>query len=229
MRALQVSAFMNFQKNMRTVLPLPFYASTGCASQILTFGACGTVIALPGFDLHEWLTVIGKEKGQILSVAPSLCLALLAADTSKYDLSSVTQVLSTGAAASPEMLQTLKKKLNLQAAYSMYGMTETLGRIFRTAPVPICWPHAQIRIVDDKGETVPIGVAGEIQVIGPSLCSGYLNDPEITAKAFTADGWLKTGDVGHFDNEWVLQITGRIKDLIIRGGTNIWPAGSVTL
>ncbi|KAH3744297.1 4-coumarate--CoA ligase [Pelomyxa schiedti] len=224
LNVIRHSIIVSFQGKARIMLPLPFYASTGTLTQLFTFFCGGTLVCTETFDLHEWLELASREHCNSLTVAPSLLLELLAGDYS-YDLSNVKYVISTGASASQDMLSRAQKKFDLAAAFSVYGMTETAGRVARSIVPFQVWPYMKVRIADTtSGTVVATGLSGEIQVQGPTVFAGYLGEPELTARAFTSDGWLKTGDIGHFDDKMFLHITGRIKEMINRGGMKVWPA-----
>jgi len=151
----------------------------------------------------------------------------------RYDLSHIKQLASAGAVASPQLIARLSQRFPKATIISVFGMTETVGMISLTSPTAVIYAHSQVRIVsttelDEDGNMrlLKLGESGEIQVKGPCVFCGYLGDKEGTEGAFTKDGWLRTGDLGHFVPKTAeLRITGRLKDVIIRGGAKIWPAG----
>jgi len=156
-----------------------------------------------------------------------MLLAILAfPDKDKYDVSSMDNITSAGAVATPDLLERAKEHFGLLVCRSSYGMTEMVARIYcinnksygPSSPIP----HTTLKIVDDQGNIVKRGIPGEIHAYSPYMMKGYLGIPK--EQTFTKDGFFPTGDVGVIDEKGELAVTGRIKDLIIRGGSNIWPA-----
>ncbi|KAL5317012.1 hypothetical protein ACEPPN_016065 [Leptodophora sp. 'Broadleaf-Isolate-01'] len=157
-------------------------------------------------------------------------------DTS-MDLSSLRTGIAAGSSVPRKMMADLREKMNLKEITSTYGMTETSPGSFmsytddpvekRLTTVGKILPHTKAKVVDSRGETVPIGTRGELLVSGFQLQTGYWRNPKQTAEAMQADTdgfiWMKTGDEAMFDSEGYCSITGRIKDMVIRGGENIFP------
>ena len=150
-------------------------------------------------------------------------------DLGKYDLSSLRKMHSAGGASHPDLVKDVISKLNMKF-YNGYGGTEGMTCITRTVDDynTICctvgrptFPHDHYKVVDVFGIEVPPGQQGELLVKGPCVFSGYLNDPEENAKAFDQDGYFKTGDLAIVDKKGYISLTGRIKEMINRGGESI--------
>lgn len=130
-------------------------------------------------------------------------------------------------------MKAVTSKMHMEGVTIIYGMTETSPVSFqsnmddpiekRVSTVGRIHPHVEVKIVDADGETVPIGEQGEIVTRGYSVMSGYWEDPERTAESIKAEGWMHTGDLGTIDSDGYCNITGRIKDMILRGGENVYP------
>jgi fatty-acyl-CoA synthase len=192
------------------------------------------VIPAPGFDPALTLKAVADERCTSLYGVPTMFIAEWALpDFESYDLASVRTGIMAGSPCPAEMM----KKLIASGVEEMticYGMTETspvstqtrtddsfevkVGTVGRVAP------HVEIKIVDPvSGDPVPRGEPGEFCTRGYSVMLGYWQDPEKTAEAIDADGWMHTGDLGVMDDDGNVSITGRIKDMVIRGGENVYP------
>jgi fatty-acyl-CoA synthase len=151
----------------------------------------------------------------------------------EFDLSSLRTGLMGGAPCPAEVMKQVQTRMHMHEVGIICGMTETspvstqteaddpLER--RVATVGRVHPHVEVRIIDDEGETVATGERGELCTRGYSVMKGYWNDPDKTAEAIDADGWMHTGDLATMDDEGYVNIVGRLKDMIIRGGENIYP------
>jgi acyl-CoA synthetase (AMP-forming)/AMP-acid ligase II len=170
----------------------------------------------------------------VLPGPPTLYTSLLDhPDRARRDLSSL-RVGVTGAADIPvELIRRVREELPFERVLTGYGLTEA-GTVTGCRPdddfehiattVGVAWPGFEVRIVTDAGEDAPTGEPGEVAVRGETVTRGYLDDPEATASAIDADGWLHTGDLGTLDADGYLRIVGRIKDMFIVGGFNAYPA-----
>jgi long-chain acyl-CoA synthetase len=176
------------------------------------------------------LPMIQKYRPTIMSAVPTIYNVMSRlAKTQEFDLSSIRS-FATGAAPMPENTHLEAQRSLKQPIVAGYGLTEaTCASAVSDARDPIKWnsvgsplPYTVIRIVDENGVDVPFGEVGEIFIAGPTVMKGYYKDPEATAEVLR-DGWLHTGDLGRFDEEGYLYIVGRVKDMIIRGGQNIYP------
>jgi 2,3-dihydroxybenzoate-AMP ligase len=177
---------------------------------------------------------IQKEKITYMPTVPSLVRRIIQSPEFKnYDLSSLKKISAGGEPSTPELIRDVYDKLNNCTYINEFGMTE--GLICRTSLTDdvdtICntvgkatCPYNEVKIIDAKGEELPRNADGELATKGPAIFAGYLKNPEENKKAFTEDGFFRTGDQARIDDRGYLKITGRIKDLIIRGGENISPA-----
>jgi fatty-acyl-CoA synthase len=211
-----------------------FHIGGGAVTGIGTLSQRGTYVVMPGFDAGLQLELTETYRGTTMLLVPTMLLAVLDhPDRTRRDLSSVQTVLS-GASFVPAGL-VRRTKAELDCGFSiLFGQTEMHGVISQTATTdspedqsrtigrPL--PQAEVRIVDpETDETAPLGASGEICVRGYQTMHSYFELPDATAAAITADGWLHSGDLGAMDERGYLTITGRLKDMIIRGGVNIYP------
>ncbi|MBV8088335.1 MAG: AMP-binding protein [Alphaproteobacteria bacterium] len=195
------------------------------------FAGC-TLVLQELFDATQALALIEGERVTHFCCAPAHLVSLLnVPDLDHYDLSSV-QMMTTGGASCPiEVIREVRARLPGHLL-ELYGMLEC-GFQSHTMPDEdpevVCGsvgrplPQMGVRIVDDNGKDCPPGTSGEILTYGPSVTIGYFNNREANARSFTADGWFATGDIGIFDENGYLKIIDRKKELIIRGGANIYP------
>ncbi|WP_238367149.1 class I adenylate-forming enzyme family protein [Mesobacterium pallidum] len=212
-----------------------FHVGGSIVSEIGVYSRQGTFILMPAFDPALFLQLIEEEGVQSSLIVPTMILALLNhPDFKTRDMSTFNSILS-GAAAVPEALvKRAKAEFGVQFAI-MYGQTESNGPFLETFTSdsdelqattigrPI--PHVEVKVVDPvTHETLPVGAIGEWWVRGFNTMLGYYNKPEETAAALTPDGWLRTGDLGAMDAQGYFRITGRLKEMIIRGGMNLYPA-----
>ncbi|OPY63841.1 MAG: Triostin synthetase I [Syntrophorhabdaceae bacterium PtaU1.Bin034] len=175
---------------------------------------------------------IQKEKVTFMPTVPSLMRRIVQMpELGQYDLASLKKISAGGEPSTPDLIREVYAKLKC-VYINEFGMTEgVLCRTSLTDDVDticttvgkICCPYDVAKIVDENGNEVPVGIDGELVAKGPGIFEGYLNNPEETAKSFTKDGYFRTGDQARMDGRGYLTITGRIKDLIIRGGENISP------
>lgn len=176
---------------------------------------------------------IQAEKVTYVPMVPSLTKRILESDGFKeYNLSSLKKVLGGGEPSTPELVREVYKKIGC-TYINEFGMTEGLVTrtsldddvevICNTVGKPTC-PYNEVKILDGHGTELPRNTDGELVVKGPTIFAGYVKNPEENKKSFTPDGFFKTGDMARIDDAGNLKITGRIKDLIIRGGENISPA-----
>ncbi|WP_172124190.1 MULTISPECIES: long-chain fatty acid--CoA ligase [unclassified Devosia] len=221
-----------FYPPSKVVAVLPFFhifAMTACMNVPLCNGT--PVIMLPRFELKALLDLFTRTKANVLPAVPTLLAALGRSSAVKPEqLASLQVAISGGAPLSNEVRAQFSTKSKALLAEG-YGLTEASPVVCCAAlrvpskPMSIGMPlpATDIRFVDvDSGEVVGIGVDGELQVKGPQVMVGYYNDPEADAQAFS-DGWLRTGDVGHIDEDGYVFLVDRIKDLIICSGFNVYP------
>ncbi|KRA98467.1 hypothetical protein ASD83_14530 [Devosia sp. Root685] len=221
-----------FYPPSKVVAVLPFFhifAMTVCMNVPLCNGT--QVVMLPRFELKALLDLLMRTKANVLPAVPTLLNAIARADTATAaHLASLEVAISGGAALPDEVRNAFAKKSKAILAEG-YGLTEASPVVccaaLRVASKPMSiglpLPGTDIRFVDvDKHRPVGIGEDGELQVKGPQVMAGYHNNPEATAEAFD-DGWLRTGDVGHIDEDGYVFLVDRIKDLIICSGFNVYP------
>jgi acyl-CoA synthetase (AMP-forming)/AMP-acid ligase II len=219
----------------RYLMVNPYFHMFGLKAGILA-AVCAGATMLPEavFDVERVLATVGKLGVTVLPGPPTLYQGILDhPDRDRYDLSTL-RVAVTGAADIPvELIRRLHDELPFSTIVTGYGLTEG-GTAVATSPgddvetiantVGRPRPGFELRIVDDHGNDVPSGAAGEILLRGRSIMSGYLDDPQATAEAFAPGGWLRTGDLGIVDPAGCLRIVGRSKDMFIVGGFNAYPA-----
>jgi fatty-acyl-CoA synthase len=200
----------------------------------VTHGAC-MVIPAPAFDPAATLRAVQDERCTSLYGVPTMFIAELALpDFASYDLSSLRTGIMAGSPCPVEVMKRVVNDMGCSDVTICYGMTETspvstqtrvdddLER--RVSTVGTVHPHVEVKVVDpETGLTVPRGEPGEFCTRGYSVMLGYWNDPEKTADAIDSAGWMHTGDLATMDGEGYLNIVGRIKDMVIRGGENIYP------
>ena len=219
----------------RICIPVPFYHCFGMVMgnlAAITHGAC-MVIPAPGFDPAATLAAVSEERCTSLYGVPTMFIAEWSLpDLDGYDLTSVRTGIMAGSPC-PASMMTKLIEAGIDEMTICYGMTETSpvstqNRVDDTFEQKVntvgsVHPHLEIKVVDPvTGETVPRGTPGEFCTKGYSVMLGYWEDPERTAEVLV-DGWMHTGDIAVMDEEGFVQITGRIKDMVIRGGENIYP------
>jgi acyl-CoA synthetase (AMP-forming)/AMP-acid ligase II len=220
--------------NDRYLMINPYFSQFGYKSGILSSLAAGAaMLPEPVFDVDRALTRVQHEHVTVLPGPPTLYQSILDhPDRDGYDLSSL-QIAVTGSSDIPvDLIRRIQEELPFTTIISGYGMTEggtasstEAGDDFEAIATTVgrTRPRYEIRIVDERGTEVPADGAGEILFRGPGVMKSYLNDPEGTATVLSADGWLRSGDLGRFDGEGRLHIVGRIKDMFIVGGFNAYP------
>ncbi len=221
----------------RVCLPVPFYHCFGMVMGnlgSLTHGSC-MVVPNDAFDPVTVLQTVNDERCTVLYGVPTMFIAELAVEGfDTYDLTSLRTGIMAGSPCPVEVMKQVIERMHMHEVTIAYGMTETSPVSTQTgaddtverrvSTVGRVHPHVEIRVADpETGATLPRGIAGEFQTRGYSVMNGYWDEPEKTAQAIDDDGWMHTGDLAVMDDEGYVNITGRIKDLIIRGGENISP------
>ena len=215
---------------------MPFFHTAGCVMATLgTIQARATHAFLPAFDPARLLELIEKERGAAMLGVPTMMIAMMEhPDFSRRDLSSLRVAVAGGASVPPEIVRAIEAKLGVTFSI-VYGQTEACPLITMTRlddameekantigqPMPQC----EVKIADPMtGEPMPLGAIGEICTRGYMVMQEYFEKPEATATTVDRDGWLHTGDLGTMDARGYCRVTGRLKDMVIRGGENLFPA-----
>ena len=216
------------------LVTVPLFHATGLFSGFLLPCAVGQKVALlRKWDAETAMRTIQTEKITMLSTVPAILKDLLTHPRlDDFDLSSISRVAAAGAATPAGLPELLRDRLGIENRSAGYGMTETAsvcatmsGPVFDLKPMAagIVSPIIDLRVVDTQGNPLPSQQEGEIQLRGVTVTPGYWHRDDLTEEAFTPDGWLRTGDLGNIDDDGFLHITGRIKEIVIRGGENISP------
>ncbi|MEO9779450.1 MAG: AMP-binding protein [Sedimentitalea sp.] len=217
------------------VIPVPLYHCFGMVMGVLGAISKGARIVFPGeaFDPVQTLDAISDERATALYGVPTMFVAMLQElNTHPRDLSCLRTGIMAGAPCPIEVMNRVGSEMNMSEVTICYGMTETSPVSFqsftndpvdkRCETVGRVHPHLEVKLIDDAGEIVPVGERGEICTKGYSVMTGYWGDDVATDKSIVG-GWMHTGDLGVFDELGFCSIVGRVKDMIIRGGENIFP------
>jgi long-chain acyl-CoA synthetase len=214
------------------LVSVPFFHVTGSHSVLAASTMTGAKLVM----MHRWnperaLELIEREKISSFGGVPSMVWQVLESpDFAKRDTSSVLAVGYGGAPAAPELVRRIKEAFPASSASNGYGLTETsaittanVGIDYERKPdsVGLATPVCDVKVVNEQGETLPVGGVGELWIKGPNVVKGYWNKPEATAQSFT-DGWLHSGDLARIDDEGFVYILDRAKDMLIRGGENVY-------
>ena len=228
---------MKLTEQDRLCIPVPLYHCFGMVLgnlAVLTHGGC-IVYPNDAFDPLTVLQTVQDEKCTGLHGVPTMFIAELDHPRFKeFDLSSLRTGIMAGSPCPIEVMKRVQSEMNMGEVTIAYGMTETspvscqsstdtpLDK--RVSTVGLVQPHLEIKIIDpETGRTVPVGERGEFCTRGYSVMQGYWEDPQRTAEAIDAEGWMHTGDLATMDGEGYVNIVGRIKDMVIRGGENVYP------
>ena len=226
-----------YDETDRVCIPVPFYHCFGMVLGNLACTTHGSTIVVPGasFDPKTVLETIEAEGCTSLYGVPTMFIAELGYENfADYDLTSLRTGIMAGSPCPVEVMKRVISDMHMDQVTIAYGMTETspvstqsktgddIDR--KVSTVGQVHPHVEVRIADpDTGETVERGERGELHTRGYSVMVGYWNDPDRTAEAIDSDAWMHTGDLATMDGEGYVNIVGRIKDMIIRGGENVYP------
>lgn len=213
------------------LLPL-CHAFAMTAAMNLALASRSEIVLLPRLDMEQMLRTIETERPTLFPVVPALCVAMLSHPrVERFDLSSLRCCISGGAPLPTEVKQRFEKRFACPVVEG-YGLTEAspvvtcnrLGEIGPRGSVgrPLAGTEVDIRALDDPARALPAGERGEVVVRGPQVMAGYWNHPEESREVLEG-GWLRTGDVGHRDENGFLFLTGRIKEVILRSGYNVYP------
>jgi fatty-acyl-CoA synthase len=233
--ALLLGRRQGFDQNLRACVPVPFFHTFGCVGYILgALCVSGTCHPLLAFDPLKTLQIISSEHCTTVGAVPTMLLNILQhSDLKKYDLSSLRTVLSGGSLVPVYLMEQVKERLGADVAIAL-GQTEASGAITMTLPddpferraatVGVPLPHTEVKIVHTAtGEPVPCSERGELCYRGYQVMAGYYQIPKKTAEVIDSEGWLHSGDLATMNAQGYLNIVGRLKDMVIRGGENLFP------
>ncbi len=228
---------IGFTENDRLCIPVPMYHCFGMVMGVIGSFSHGATVILPApsFDPEATLRAVEAERATALYGVPTMFIAELGhPDFASFDLTSLRTGIMAGSPCPVEVMKRVVSEMHMAEVAIAYGMTETspvstmtsmdddLDR--RTSTVGTVMPHVEVKIVDPaSGLELPRGEPGELCTRGYSVMLGYWQEPERTAEAIDGAGWMSTGDLAVMDEEGYLNISGRIKDMVIRGGENIYP------
>ena len=231
-----VGEAMNITEQDRVCIPVPFYHCFGMVLGNLNCITHGAAMVIPndGFDPTLTLATVSAETCTALYGVPTMFIAELELpDFSDYDLTSLRTGIMAGSSCPIEVMKQVVTEMNMTEVTIAYGMTETSPVSFqsstddpverRVSTVGRIHPHVQVKIIDQQGRTVSIGEKGELCTRGYNVMSGYWDEEDKTRETIDAAGWMHTGDLATIDAEGYCNIVGRLKDMVIRGGENIYP------
>ncbi|SLN60801.1 AMP-binding protein [Oceanibacterium hippocampi] len=231
-----VTRAIGFTEVDRLAIPVPLYHCFGMVMGTLGCVSKGAAMIFPGegFEPGPTLAAIEAERCTGLYGVPTMFVAMLDhPDFRKFQLGSLRTGIMAGSPCPVEVMKRVVADMHMSEVTIAYGMTETSPVSFqsdvddplekRVATVGRIHPHVEVKIVDGEGQVVPVGEQGELCTRGYSVMRGYYNDAERTAEAIDAGGWMHTGDLATLDAEGYCNIVGRVKDMVIRGGENIYP------
>jgi long-chain acyl-CoA synthetase len=214
------------------LLTVPLFHVTGCHAMMLgMLCAGGRLVMMHKWDPAEAVELIERERATLFGAVPAMAWQLTESLAGR-DLPSVASVGYGGAPAAPELLRRLRAGLPAAMISNGWGITETSSAITMIAGEDYAarpdsagrpFPILDLQVVDEQGRALPANATGELWVRGPNVVTGYWNKPEATAAAFS-EGWFHTGDIGRIDEEGYVYIVDRLKDMIIRGGENVYCA-----
>jgi fatty-acyl-CoA synthase len=227
----------HYTEQDKIVVPVPLFHCYGCVIGTMTAVNTGAAIVLPNwtFDARATLKAVHDERATSMYGVPAMYVAEMAlSDFPSYDLTSLRTGMMSGAPCPVELMKRVLYEMNCRELVIAYGQTETSPVVtmsdaddpieIRVKTVGRALPQTEIRIASmATGETLPVGEQGEVCVRGYALMKGYDGDPEGTAEVIRPDGWLHTGDLGIMHDDGCIHLTGRSRDVIIRGGENIYP------
>ena len=235
--ALHVGDCMEMDQHDRLCIPVPFYHCFGCVMGTLNCVVHGSTMVIPAehFDPLQTLQAISNERCTAVHGVPTMFIAQLShPDFAQFDLASLRTGIMAGSPCPIEVMREVIDRMGAERITIAYGLTEASPVITQTladdsierrvSTVGKVLPDVEVRLVDpDTDLEVSAGEQGELQTRSSMVMQGYYNMPDATADAIDADGWLHTGDLATVDEDGYYKITGRLKDMIIRGGENIYP------
>ncbi|MCK5350833.1 MAG: AMP-binding protein, partial [Desulfobacula sp.] len=231
-----IGANQNFTENDRVCLPVPLFHCFGCVLGVLAaVNHASCMVILEGFDPLLVMASVEQEKCTALYGVPTMFIAILEHPLfAKFDFSSLRTGIMAGSNCPVHVMEQVIDQMNMKDVTICYGLTEaspvmTYTRIgddirLRVETVGRALPHIELKIVNpETGQTLEHGTQGEVCCRGYNVMKGYYNNPDATKETIDSEGWLHSGDLGIMDRHGNLSITGRHKDMIIRGGENIYP------
>jgi fatty-acyl-CoA synthase len=220
----------------RIVAPVPMYHCFGCVAGTMPMVTAGAALILPApsFDPGATLAAIERHRGTVIYGVPTMFIAELEhPEFARYDLASLRTGLMAGAPCPIEVMRRVVTEMHCPQMTIVYGQTEASPVItgsgvdapieVRVTSVGAPYPNTEVKIVDAEGRTLALGEPGELCTRGYLVMKGYDGEPEATDRAVDREGWLHTGDLATMREDGTVRITGRLKDMIIRGGENIYP------
>jgi fatty-acyl-CoA synthase len=227
---------MKLTKDDRLCIPVPFFHCFGCVLAVMACVTKGaTMLPIDHFNPLKVMEVVERERCTALHGVPTMFIAILGhPDFEMYDYSTLRTGIMAGSPCPVKVMKQVVEKMNMGEITIAYGQTESSPVITQTrtndplevrvSTVGRPLPGVEVRIIDpETGRDVPVGVQGELLARGYSIMKGYYKMQEATLAAIDEDGWLHTGDLATVDTQGYYKITGRLKDMIIRGGENIYP------
>ena len=227
---------LNFSENDRLCIPIPLYHCFGMVIANLCCLTHGAAMVYPteAFEPKATLETIQAEKCTAVYGVPTMFVAMLSEpDFKSYDLTSLRTGIMAGSPCPIEVMKRTISEMHMEEITIAYGMTETSPVITQTgvkesverrvSTVGAAYPHTEVKVVDAENRIVPVGQQGELCARGYLVMRGYWNDDDKTAEAIDAGGWMHTGDLAVMDEDGYFNIVGRIKDMVIRGGENVYP------
>ncbi|XP_050504299.1 medium-chain acyl-CoA ligase ACSF2, mitochondrial-like [Diabrotica virgifera virgifera] len=223
------------KKQHTLCIPSPLFHAMGSVIGLVGALSYGTSVVLPSdkYDPRKNIEALKKHKCTIMYATPTMHIDLINLQKEKKEKLYLETVITGGAICTPTLFREIKDLLGVETVKSIYGLTETTGSTFQsldgdtedkiTKTVGYLQEHLEIKIVDSEGIIVPRGVPGELCIRGYSVMTGYYGDIEKTNEAKESTGWFHTGDLFILDEDGYGEIVGRLKDMIIRGGENIYP------
>ncbi|MFC1796161.1 AMP-binding protein, partial [Pseudomonadota bacterium] len=231
-----VASGMHLTERDRLCIPVPLYHCFGMVMGTLACVTKGATAVLPAeaFEPDSVLETVQAERCTALHGVPTMFIAELDhPDFSSYDLSSLRTGIMAGAPCPVEVMKQVIERMNMSEVLIAYGQTECSPVNHMTSfndpiqkrveTVGQAGPHLEVKLLNEQGQVVAIGEPGDICTRGYAVMQAYWDDPQQTAATVDAEGWLHSGDIGIMDQEGYVQVVGRIKDMIIRGGENIYP------
>ena len=233
--AFETAKYQGLTPQDISCIPLPFFHAYGCIAVMAAVAAGTAIAAIEQFNAQKLVKTIEACQATAVCGTPTMFVAALEELSNHcYDMSSLRGGNMAGAFCPPQLVKAVVDKLGAREFGILYGSTEAIISIMnrwddslehRINTLGQALPEVELKIVDPQtGETVAAGTAGELCIKSPSRMKGYYKMPEATAQAVDSAGWLHSGDLACIDTEGYCHITGRIKDMIIRGGENVYPA-----